>query len=73
VCTRASQFLRDQRERLSTVDQDIDSVPRPHRRITGRPTPGRRLERPRPSDPSEATLMMTADLPRDLTAEPILH
>jgi hypothetical protein len=73
VRARLAQFLRDRRKGLGAVDQNLDCIPRPHRRITRRPPSDRRLKRARPADPLETPLVMAADLPRDLIAEPALH
>ena len=73
VRARLTQFLRDRRQGLGAIDQNLDRIPRPHWRITGGPPPDRRLERARPSDPPQTPLMMAADLLRDLIAEPTFH
>jgi hypothetical protein len=67
-----SQFRHHRREGLRAVDENVDRVTGPHRRLSGRPTPGRGLERTLPPDPSQATLVVVANLPADLIAEPAL-
>ena len=67
-----AQFLRDRGKGLAAVDQNLERIPRSHWRVTGGPPAGRRLKRAAPSDPAQTPLMMAADLPRDLIAEPRL-
>lgn len=72
VRARSSELLRDRRQGLLAVDENVNRIPRPHRRVAGSPTSGWWLERSLPSDPSQATSMVTADLAADLIAEPTL-
>ena len=73
VRLRGAQRLRDRRQRLRAVDEDLDRVPGARRRAFIRPATGRWLQRLRPTDPREASPVMAADLLRDLFAEPALH
>ena len=68
-----AQCLRDRRQCLRAVDEDLDRVPGTRRRALVRPSTGRRLQRLEPADPREASSVMAADLLRDLLAEPALH
>ncbi len=68
-----AQCLRDRRQCLGAVDEDLDRVPGARRRALVRPPAGRWLQRLEPADPREASPVMAADLLRDLLAEPALH
>ena len=68
--TRGAQRLRDRRQRLRAVDEDLERVAGPRRRVARRPPTGRRLQRLEPADPREAPPVVAADLLRDLLAEP---
>ena len=65
-----SQFLHNRRKGLRPVDENVDPVTSPHRRLSRGPTPGRGLERALPSDSSQPALVVVADLTADLIAEP---
>jgi hypothetical protein len=65
-----SQFTHNRRKGVRAVDENIDRVSSPHRRLSGGPTPRRGVERALPADPSQPALMVVADLTADLIAEP---
>jgi hypothetical protein len=51
VGARSSEFLRDRWKGLLTVDENVNRITSPHRRVTGSPTSHRGLKRALPSDP----------------------
>ena len=67
-----AQGLRDRRQCLRAVDEDLDRVAGTRRRALVRPPTGRWFQRVEPTDPREASPVMAADLLRDLLAEPAL-
>ena len=69
----SSEFFRDRRKGLLTVDENVNRIPWPHWWVTGGPTSNWGLERSLPSDPPQTTSMMTTDLAADLIAEPGLR
>ena len=70
VGTSLLQRVRDRRQSLSAIDQNLDSVPRPRRGIPGGPAARGRSEGALPADSSQTALVVIADLPRDGCSEP---
>jgi hypothetical protein len=66
------QLLRDHRQSLPAVDQNVDRVSRSRRGVSGGPSAQRRVECAFPADPPQPTSMMGADLPAELVSEPTL-
>jgi hypothetical protein len=73
VRARSSEFFRDRRKGLLTVDENLNRIPWPHWWVTGGPTSNWGVERSLPSDPPQTTSMVTTDLAADLIAEPSLR
>jgi hypothetical protein len=65
------QLRRDGRQGMRAVDQDVDCIARPRRRVSSGPTAGE-VECVVASDTPQTTPMMGADQPTELVSEPTL-
>ncbi len=71
MCEVASrERVRDRRQRLRSVDEDLDRIARTRRHIGYCPPTCRRFQCFALTDPREAPPVVAADLLRDLLAEP---
>jgi hypothetical protein len=61
-------LVGDPRQRRRTVDQDLELIPLPGRRVAGSKASRRRVEGAKPSDPCEPPAMMQNDEPLDRLA-----
>jgi hypothetical protein len=73
VRARLPKLLGDRRKGFFAVDQNLNGIPGPHRRITRSPASSGGLERALPFETPQAALVMHADLVTDLIAEPALR
>lgn len=73
VRARLPKLLGDRRKGFLAVDQNLNSIAAPHRRITSSPTSNGGFERALPFETPQAALVMHADLLTDLLAKPALH
>jgi hypothetical protein len=73
VRARLPKLLGDGRKGFLAVDENLNGITAPHRRITCSPTSNGGFECALPSETPQAALVMHADLLADLIAEPGLH
>jgi len=71
VRARLPKLLDDRRTGFLAVDQNLNGIAGPHRRVTRSPTSGGGLERALPFETPQAALVMHADLVTDLIAQPV--
>jgi hypothetical protein len=66
-------LVGDPRQRRRTVDQNLESIPRPRRRVARSKAPQRRVESAKPADPREPPAVMRNDESLDRMAHRIVQ
>jgi hypothetical protein len=66
-------LVGDPRQPRRIVDQNLEPIPRPRRRLAGGKAPGRRVESAKPADPREPPAVMRNDEPLDRLAHRIVQ